>query len=308
MKIAIIGAGGIGGFFGAKLAAAGHDVHFTARGAHKEAMERNGLQVHSPMGDVFIAHPSVRGSVAGIGPCDVVMVGVKMVDLDAVASTLKPLIADDTAIVSFQNGVEAEGILADALGREHVLGAVVYMPAEIAEPGVIRHHSDFARLVFGEMDGTVTPRVKALADALQEAGIEGVITEQVEVEIWRKFVFLAATAGTTAFYREPMGPILGDAEKRATFEALVAETTAVARARGVVMPDDTVAATMALADSMPAGMRSSMQTDLERGKPLELEWITGAVVRLGREHGVETPRSREIHDALLPFAKGAPTA
>lgn len=305
MKIAIIGAGGIGGFFGAKLAAVGHEVHFTARGPHRRAMEAHGLKVISPMGDVTLSNPSVHGDPSGIGPCDVVMVGVKMVDLADVALTLKPLIGDDTAVVSFQNGVEAEEILADALGGAHVLGAVVYMPAEIAEPGVIRHHSDFARLVFGERDGRLTPRVEALAAALAEAGLEGVITERVTVEIWRKFVFLSGTAGATAFHRQPLGPILTDAKKRATFQALISETAAVGRALGVALPDDVVAATMAFADTMPGEMRSSMQTDLERGKPLELEWITGAIVRLSAEHGVETPQSQEVYEALRPYAQGA---
>ena len=309
MKIAIIGAGGVGGYFGARLAEAGHEVAFVTRGAHKDAMKANGLTVHSPLGAVHLPAPDVVDDPAAVGPREAVLFCVKLWDVPGAAEILRPMLSADSCVVPIQNGVSVTETLSGRLGVGPVLGAVTQISASIEAPGVIRHHGDFARLIFGELGGEPgagsSARLERLAAACQAAGIEARVSSDIAVDIWNKFIFLAPMAGATAFYRAPIGEIQDDPERWARLEAMVRETAAVGRAKGVALADDAEQDPLAFLGKLPPAMKSSMQLDLERGRRLELEWLNGEVVRLRRELGVPTPESAAVFEALEPFALGA---
>ena len=305
MRIVIVGAGGVGGYFGARLAAAGHRVAFIARGLHGEAMARSGLRVRSELGDHHIAEPAVFADPAEAGACDALLLCVKMQDLAPLAETLRPLVSTETAVVPLQNGVEAEGMLREALGPDCVMGGVAYIFAHIAEPGIIQHVGQIARLAFGELDGQETARQKALLAACTAAGIGADATGNIDDRIWRKFALLAPLAGATCLGRGPVGVVRDDPGLWAKLVAMVGEAVALGRARGVALPDDLEARTLKAIGQLDAGMKTSMLSDLEAGKPLELEWLNGAVVRLGAEAGLATPANEEVVAALRPLAGGA---
>jgi 2-dehydropantoate 2-reductase len=313
MRFVIVGTGGVGGYFGARLAAAGNDVAFIARGGHREAMARRGLTVRSALGDLHIAEPAVFADPAAAGPCDYVLLCVKMQDLAPLAESLRPLIAQDTvhhtahqtAVAPFQNGVEAEGMLCEALGLRFVMGGAAYIFAHIAEPGVIQHVGEIARLAFGELDGQKTARQEALLSACTAAGIGADATDRIDDRIWRKFALLAPLAGATCLGRCPVGGVRDDPGLSAKLEAMVGEAVALGRARGVTLPQDLEARTLKAIGQLDAGMKTSMLTDLEAGKALELEWLNGAIVRLGADAGLGTPANAEVVEALRPFAGGA---
>ena len=305
MRFVIVGAGGVGGYFGARLAAAGNHVGFIARGAHRVAMMRRGLTVRSALGNLHIARPAVFADPAEAGPCDYLLVCVKMQDLAALAIGLRPLLAQATAVVPLQNGVEAEDMLCRSLGRRFVMGGVAYIFAHIAEPGVIQHVGEIARLAFGELDGTRTARQEALLSACLAAGIGAESTDRIDDRIWRKFVLLAPLAGATCLGRCPVGGVRDDPRLAAKLAAMVGEAAALGSARGVALPEDLETRTLEAIARLDAGMKTSMLNDLEAGKPLELDWLNGAVVRLGAEAGLETPANAEVVEALRPFAGGA---
>ncbi len=305
MKIAIIGAGGVGGYFGARLAEAGHEVAFVARGAHKDAMKANGLTVHSPLGEIHLPAPDVVDDPAAVGPREAVLFCVKLWDVPGAAEIVRPMLGRESCVVPIQNGVSVTDTLSGLLGAEHVLGAVTQISASIEAPGVIRHHGDFARLIFGEPGGGSSVRLERLAAACQAAGIEARAAPDIAVEIWKKFIFLAPMAGATAFYRAPIGEIRDHPERWARLEAMVRETVAVGRAKGVALADDAEEGPLGFLRKLPPEMKSSMQLDLERGRRLELEWLNGEVVRLGRELGVPTPENAAVFEALKPYAMGA---
>lgn len=304
MKIAVMGTGGVGGWFGAKLALSGEDVTFIARGEHLLAMREKGLKIFSPSGDMLIDPVKATSNPADIGPVDVVMFCVKLWDVDAAAEACRPLIGPDTAVIAFQNGVDAEDRIAAVLGREHTVGGVAAIFALIDAPGVIRQTGDLAVLKYGELDGTVTPRIQAFHDACMKAGIKGFLCTDINVDIWEKFAMLAPLAGSTASTRSSIGPILADPDMRRLFEAQVEEAVAVGRAKGVNLPADITATRIGFAEALPPGNRASMAADLERGNRLELQWLTGAVVRLGRELGVPVPVSETVYAVLKPHAEG----
>ena len=304
MKIAVMGAGGIGGYFGAKLALSGADVTFIARGAHGAAIRGNGLKVFSPNGDMLVQPVQATDDPARLGPVDVVMFCVKLWDVEAAAETCTPLIGPETAVICVQNGVDAEERVAAILGAEHAVGGVAAIAALIEEPGVIRHTGTMAWLKFGELDGRESPRLEAFHEACAKAGIEASISPDITADIWRKFAFLAPMAGATAAMRMPIGPILGDPDTRQMFADLIDETVAVGRARGARLEDGLEAKQLAFAEGLPGEMKASMLGDLERGNRLELPWLTGAVVRLGRELGVPTPVSATVQTILKLHAAG----
>ena len=305
MHILVLGTGAVGGYFGARLAAVGKRVTFVARGAHKAAIERDGLRVISPNGSLRLFYVKVVDQPARVGPVDLVLVAVKLWSLEAALESCRPILKPETGVIPVQNGVEAPDIIARILGPEHACGGVAYIGGRIERPGVIRHTGTLARLVFGERDGSRSERLAVLEQAAQEAEFNATLSPEIDVELWRKFVFLAPMAGSTAFRRDPIGAVLADAEGRALFEALVAETAAVGRARAVALPGGLEEQTLAFARGLPFEMRSSMLGDLEAGNRLELDWLTGAVVRLGAEAGVPTPRSGEVYAALAPLKDGA---
>jgi len=303
MKYAVVGVGGMGGYFGARLAADGNEVAFIARGQHAEAMRRDGLMVKSPLGDVRIDNPDVPKDIDDVGFADIILFAVKLWDLDDAAAQIKPLLAHDTAIIPVQNGVSVCDRLAKHLGPHHVLGGVAKISAVIERPGVIRHNAPPARLIFGERDGSKSWRLECLSAACQSAGIEHTVSDDIEREIWDKFVFLAPLAGAACFYRAPIRAVVEDPERRACLAALMRETAAVGRARGVALADDIAERT--LDQALDIGAKPSMLVDLENGRRLELEWLNGEVVRLGKELGVDTPANAEVYAALKPFAMGA---
>ena len=304
MKIAVMGAGGVGGYFGARLAQSGSDVTFIARGAHGAAIREKGLKVFSANGDVLVQPAKAVSDPAMVGPVDLVMFCVKLWDVDAAAEACKPLIGPDTAVICFQNGVDAEERVAAVLGGRHAVGGVAAIAALIEEPGVIRHMGTMAWLKYGEMDGRASPRLQDFDEACGKAGFEASISPDITVDIWRKFAFLAPLAGATAATRMPIGPILAEPDTRRLFAGLIAETVAVGRAKGARLEDGIEDKQVAFAEGLPGEMKASMLGDLERGNRLELEWLTGAVVRLGRELGVSTPVSDTIYAVLKLHAEG----
>ena len=306
MKIAIVGAGGVGGYFGARLAAAGEDVTFIARGAHLEAMRKNGLRVLSALGDLALEPVKAESDPDRVGPADIVMVAVKLWSTDDAMRSARPLLGPATAVISFQNGVEAIDIATRHFGKPHVMGGVAHIAAVIDRPGVIRNSGTLARLAFGELDGGASPRATALLEACKRAGIDASLSESIRQAIWEKFVFIVGLSGMTSLTRMPTGPIRGDPVTREMLRDVMGEVAAVALGRGVDLAPDIVETQMQFIDTLPPGMVASMLGDLTRGKRLEVEWLSGAVVRLGIETKVSTPLNRAIYAALKLYANGAP--
>jgi 2-dehydropantoate 2-reductase len=303
VRIAIVGSGGVGGYFGGRLAAAGADVAFLARGAHLEAMRRRGLRITSPKGDVHLPRVTAESDPLAIGPADIVFFAVKLYDTESALALLPPLVGPNTVVIGFQNGVETVGSLTRAVGVPHTAGGVSYVSAVIAEPGVIKHTA-MDRLIFGMPDGSRSPQLEALLEVCTPAGFQTTLSGEITVEIWTKFVRLSVFSGMTAVTRGPIGPIVNDPDLLEMLKAAVRETLAVAHAKGVnvakTMDDDVAAAYKAL----PPQAKASMLEDLERGRRIELPWLSGAVVRLGREAGVATPIHRFIATVLKPYIGG----
>jgi len=307
MRIVVMGTGGVGGYFGARLAQGGCDVGFVARGRQLDALRASGLRVQSPLGDLALPKVSASDNPADFGKADLVLFGVKLWDTKEAAQSIRPLIGEDTAVVSFQNGVMKDDILKEALGARHVIGGVCYIAATIAEPGVIRHTGTMQKLVFGEYGGAPSARVERFRDACVAAGIDVEVSGAIAQAIWEKFVFLVALSGTTSLARTPIGPIRGNERSRAFFEDVMDEVVQVARAEGVPLAADYAAKRLAFADQLPATMTSSMHGDLERGSRLEVEWLSGDVVRRGKLLGIGTPCNRAIYDVLSIHANGKPS-
>jgi 2-dehydropantoate 2-reductase len=303
MRIAIVGSGGLGGYFGGRLAAAGVDVTFLARGAHLEALRTSGLRIESPNGNLFLPRVSATADASTVGAVDVVLFAVKLYDTESAVHLLPPLVGADTVVIPFQNGVESVDMLSHAVDRAHLAGGTSYVQAAIAEPGVI-HHIALDRIIFGELDGTRTPRLERLFDACREAGVSPVLSDQIEIEIWSKFVHLSVLSGMTSVTRSPVGPLRDDPDLFAMWQAALVETIAVARAKGVPLPRSLFDELITLIQQVPAQAGSSMLQDLERHRRLELPWLSGAVVRMGRALDVETPIHRFIATVLKPHENG----
>jgi 2-dehydropantoate 2-reductase len=306
MRIAVMGAGGVGGYFGARLASAGHDVAFVARGSHFAAIRERGLTVRSALGDVALARPQVADDPAALAPADVVLFAVKLWDTERAAEAIRPLVADDGVVVPLQNGVESIERIAAIVGAEHVMGGVAYIAAAIGEPGVIVHTGTMARLRFGPVRPAQQASAEALLAACRDAGVEAELSADIRRALWEKFAFLAAFSGLTSVARQPMGVLRGDADLRATLEAAMREAWAVGRALGVALADDFVPQQMRFAESLPAEMKSSMLNDLLAGNRLEAPWLSGAVARMGAAAGIATPVNATLYAALKPYCAGAP--
>ena len=306
MKIAIFGSGGVGGYFGGRLAAAGEDVTFLARGAHLSAMQQDGLRIASPLGDVHLADVQATDRPEAVGPVDVVLFTVKLYDVDTSAAALGPMIGPDTVVITLQNGVDAMDMVAKHAGADHVAGGAAYIVAVIDKPGHIRH-TTAQQLVFGERDGRRSDRLVAFEEAGVRAGFQAKASTDVTADLWTKFVRLATWSGMTTVTRSPMGVVR---DTPATFELMIAaieEVIPVGRAKGVNLPADLMDTTLAMIKSFPANSKSSMLEDIERGRRLELPWLSGAVVRIGREVGVPTPVHQFITTVLAPFVNGLPS-
>lgn len=305
MKIIFFGAGGIGGYFGARLAASGEDVHFIARGAHLEAIKRDGLRITSQLGDEHVASAQATDDPAECGPGDLVVVAVKLYDTEAAAEAIKPLVGPDTTVVSFQNGVLAGDMFSNVFGRDRVIGGSSSIATQIKEPGVIQHTGTMATLAFGEWDGSESARTGAFFEACKGAGIDVTLSGDIDAVIWSKFVFLSSFSGITCRFRQSLGPIREDPEKKALYTQALEECHAVATAKGINLKPDLVEKRLAFSEGLPAEMTSSMHHDLKAGKRLELPWLSGAVVELGRELGVDTPAHQDFCDALMPYVDGS---
>ncbi|MCR9177304.1 MAG: 2-dehydropantoate 2-reductase [Alphaproteobacteria bacterium] len=305
LKIAVMGAGGIGGYFGAKLAQAGHDVGFVARGRHLAAIRANGLKVLSETGDVHLPAPIATDDPADLteklGPVDVILFMVKTYDTETAARQCLPLLSEDTAVITFQNGIQSVETLSEILGASHVLGGVANISAIIEEPGVIRHYNQLQILRFGELDDRSSARSIAFLDACQGSGIEAVILQNTLAGLWTKFIFLASTSAANCLARGDMGLIRSEGPLRRLTTDLVTEATAVAQARGIKLPSDQVEQTMSLIDGLPATMKTSMLAALERGEKLEADWLCGHVAGMGDELGIPTPTHRAAYAALYPW-------
>jgi 2-dehydropantoate 2-reductase len=304
MKIAVMGAGAIGGYLGARLAAAGAAVTFIARGRHLAAIREAGLAVSSPLGDVCVHPAAATDEPKTIGAVDVVLLATKLYDVEAAVSAIAPLIGDATAIVCLQNGVDAPDLVAARYGPAHVLGAVVMINGEIVAPGAIRHNA-LNRLTVGELDGRPSERLARFVALANAAGIETSESADIRLEIWRKFLLLAPMAAVSAMTRVPLARIRERDETWRLAERAMREVAAVAPTVGVALTEDDVQRTLATVQSMPATWKASLTVDLEHGRRLEIDWLSGAVHRLGRRAGIPTP----VHDValgvLMPHAAGA---
>jgi 2-dehydropantoate 2-reductase len=306
MRIAVIGAGGVGGGFGAALANAGGDVTFVARGAHLAAMRTEGLRVEGDRGTTVVSPCQATDDPATIGPVDVVLFCVKLWDVESAGEAIRPLVGPDTAVIPVQNGVDAAERLVGVLGPAAVMGGTVGISATIASPGVIRQTGTFMTMTFGELDGRASPRGERFLALCQKAGFQATLTDSIATAIWMKFILLTAMSGGTAITRLPIGKLRDDPEIFSMFEAIMRETEAVGRACGVKLPQGAADKPLAGLRGNPPTMMASMAHDLLRGNRLELPWLAGKVVALGKQHGVPTPVNATIYAALKPYANGAP--
>lgn len=304
MRIAVIGAGGVGGAFGAALAKAGADVTFVARGAHLAAMQKNGLRVEGGRGDTLISPCQATDDPASIGPVDIVMFCVKLWDVESAGERIKPLIGPNTAVITFQNGIDAPERLVPILGAGAVMGGVAQISATIAEPGVIRQTGTFMRLVFGELGGGKSERGEAFLALCKAAGFDASHSPAILTEIWMKFIILATNSAFTAATRTPIGKLREDADIMEQWDLATREVIALGKACGIALPDDAADKAMAFSKQAPPAMMASMAHDLIRGGRIELPWLSGKVVALGRERGVPTPVHAVLNAVLKPHANG----
>jgi 2-dehydropantoate 2-reductase len=304
VRIAVVGAGGVGGGFGAALAKAGADVTFIARGAHLAAMKSEGLRVQGGRGETHLVPTQATDDPASIGEVDVVLFCVKLWDVESAGAQIKPLVGTETAVIPLQNGIDAAERLAPILGEKAVMGGVAQISASIIKPGVINQVGTFMRMIFGELDGRITPRGKALRDLCLKAGFDVTLSDQILTELWMKFILLASNASIMALSRQPIGKMRDDVDMRAVFALAFQEVIDVGRANGIALPADALDKTLGFVDHAPPAMKPSMALDLERGNRLELPWLGGKVVGLGRKLGVATPTHAMMYALLKPYIMG----
>jgi len=306
MRIAVVGAGGVGGAFGAALAKAGADVTFIARGAHLAAMKSKGLRIEGGRGETHLVPTQATDDPAAVGPVDFVLFCVKLWDVESAGQHIKPLVGPDTAVIPLQNGIDAPERLVPILGKRAVMGGVAQISASIVAPGVIRQVGTFMRMLFGELDGSTSKRGEALLAICRKAGFDVVLSNQIVTELWMKFILLATNASVMAVARQPIGKLRDDPDMRQQFVAAYQEVVDVGKARGVKLPADAVDKMLAFNAGAPPTMKPSMALDLERGNRIELPWLGGKVVELGRQLGVPTPTHSFMYAALKPYVMGTP--
>ena len=302
MKIAVFGSGGVGGYFGARLAQAGEDVTFIARGRHLQAIQENGLRVESILGDFAIQPAKASTDPAQIGPVDLVVVGVKTWQVPAAAEAMKPLIGPQTIVLPLQNGISAASELEAVLGREHVLGGLCRISVLVASPGVIRHVAIPPTIAFGELDARPSARVDSLRQVFAQCqGVTVQAPVDINVALWEKFMFIVSVGSLGAATRQPMGVFRSLPETRRLLQAGLEEVAALARAKGITLTDDAVSRTLSFIDATSPNTLASMQNDIMNGRPSELDSQTGTVVRMGHEAGVPTPVNEFLYAILLPM-------
>jgi len=305
MRIAVVGAGGVGGGYGAALAKAGADVTFIARGAHLSAMKSAGLKVLGPRGDIHLVPTQATDNPDGIGKVDVVLFCVKLWDVESAGERIKPLVGPDTAVIPLQNGIDAHERLVPLLGTKAVMAGVAQMSASITAPGTITQVGAFMRMVFGELDGSRSRRAEDFLALCLKAGFEATLSDNILTDLWMKFILLASNAGMMALARQPIGNLRDDADMRPIFRAAYQEVIDVGRAKGVTLPADALERIVDQTSHFPPGMKASMALDLDRGNRLEVPWLSGKVAELGRQFGIPTPTHAMMYAMLKPYMMGA---
>ena len=308
MKITVMGTGGVGGYFGAKLAKAGHDVAFVARGNHLKAMKKNGLKVYSELGDVTIDPINASDNPEEFGIADIVLFCVKAYDTQTAATLIKPIVGENTGVIPLLNGIGHVEILLATLGQNSVIGGVANISALIEESGVVRHFSTMQILRVGELDNNSSERIEKFRDACGDAGIDAPVPESIEKELWQKIIMICTLAGANCLTRLPLGLCRNDLSTRKLMTTLASEAVDVARALNIRLPDDQVEITMKLLDALPPTMKASMLAALEKGEKLEASALNGAIERLGKENGIDTPAHRTVYAAISPHENGTPQA
>jgi 2-dehydropantoate 2-reductase len=306
MRIAVVGSGGTGGFFGGLLARAGEEVIFIARGDNLEALRSQGLTVRSRLAGEFTLPVLATDSPEEVGPVDLILFCVKTYDTDSAAESIRPMLDADTMLLSLQNGVDNAERIAEIAGHQPRLGAVAYVVSAIEAPGVVAQTAGPGKILLGELAGGTSERTERLHDVLQRAAIAAEVHPDVRVAIWQKFLFICAFSGVTALTRVPIGPILADPETYALFRGTLEEAEAVARGGGIELPEDCVEQALAMATAVEPWGRGSLYHDLAHERRLELEALNGEVAHRGREHGIPTPLNFAIYAALKPYIDGAP--
>ncbi len=302
MKIVMMGAGGVGGYFGAKLAHGGADVHFIARGAHLAALRSTGLRLEGHADPITLDRVQATDDPSAVGVADLVVIGVKLWDTTDALVRIRPMVGPATTLISFQNGVTKSDLLRTAFPDNHVMDGVAYVATTISQPGVIKRTGPLERLVFGESVGGPSKIGDVLLAYAKKGGINAELSSNVRVEIWQKFVFLIGLSATTTSMRSRIGPIRTNPQTRAFLLDIMGEVVNVGRAMGVALPAEYAQNRLVFADGVSPDMTSSMHHDLERGNRLELPWLSGAVVELGAKAGVPTPLNRAVRDILTLHA------
>lgn len=306
MRIAVMGAGAVGGYFGALLAQSGQEVSFIARGAHMQAMRAAGIVIEGPHGRTQVQNITVTDDAATLAPCDVVLFCVKTYDTESAAEAVRPLVQKSGVVISLQNGVDGRERIAAVLGEERVMAGLAMVSGVIAEPGVIRTVSDMSSLRFGEADGSASPRARAFAEACAKAGFSAEVMPDIRAAQWQKFVGLATNAALTSLIRLPAGNIYHDPGLVELTRRALGEVAAVAKAQGIALPEDIVERALKLHQDFPPTMYASMYHDHARGRRTELESLSGLIVRRGRELGVPTPVHEMAYLCLKPYVNGVP--
>ncbi len=309
MKIAAMAAGAVGGYFGARMAAAGHDVFFIARGAHLDAIKKSGLKIESVLGDVHLVKPNVTDDPTKVGAVDIVLFAVKLWDTEKAAELARPLVGPNTRLITLQNGIDSVERVAPILGADRTIGGAAYIATTIAAPGVIKQTSSFAMMRFGHVHKTADKRADATLQAFVEAGktakIDIDIAADIQRELWQKFIFLTAMAGSTSALRSSIGSIVADPELRGFFRKLMEEAFATGKAQGVALDPAYIEERMTFVTTkVEPGMKASMAHDLERGNRLELDWLAGKVRELGRALNIPTPASDTVYTVLKLHRSG----
>ena len=302
--MAIMAAGAVGGYFGARMAAAGHDVAFIARGAHLDAIRRDGLRIESTHGDLHLKDLNVTDDPKQVGPVDVVLFAVKLWDTETAGEQTRPLVGSNTRVITLQNGVDSVEQLAPILGDNVTIGGTTYVVTTIAKPGVIRQTGATPRVHCGRLDGHPDAVLASCVEQIKAANIDIKLTDHMRLDIWMKFVLLSGTSGITASTRQPLGVIRDDDDMRAFFYKLMHETMAVGRATGVEFPPDFPAELDCSVAAFPPTMKASMANDLDAGNRLELDWLAGKIIALGRKYGISTPGHEAVYAILKPYRMG----
>ena len=303
MKIAVMGTGAMGGYIGARLAEAGANVAFVARGAHLAALRERGLKVTSLDGDIHLRPALVTDDPGEVGAVDLILLGVKLYDVEAAVRALVPMVGPDTGIVSLQNGVETPEIVSRLVSLHQNVPGISWINGEIAEPGVIRHNSGSA-LILGEMDGRSSDRLQSLLQIVSTSSLDIKISKNIVLDLWRKLLILTPMAGVSTLTRVPLGRMRATSETRGLFDDAIAEVIAVAHAEGVALEEKDKSAALKFIETGPANWRGSLMFDLEAGRRLEVAWLHGTICRLGERHGIGTPFHRIVLGALMPHADG----